>query len=262
VIIGAAFGGIVTSLVKDILMPPIGLVTGGLDFSNKFLVLKAGADGMTNFATPTDAVAHKAITWNYGNFITLAINFAIVAFCIFLLVKAMNKMKKGPEAGPPTTKECPLCCKTYHMVASVEESKRLNALEGPAIIIAGSGMATGGRILHHFVRRLSDERTTVLFVGYQAAGTRGRLLREGAREMKMLGQSVPVRATIMVSDSYSAHADQAEILRWLGGFSRPPQVTYLVHGEPDAATALQALIASQLKWRAVVAQDGQRVNIG
>ena len=90
VIIGAAFGSIITSLVKDILMPPIGLLTGGLDFSNKFLVLKAGADGMTNFATPTDAVAHKAITWNYGNFITLVINFVIVAVCIFLVVKAAN----------------------------------------------------------------------------------------------------------------------------------------------------------------------------
>src|ERR1700751_4207780 len=82
VIIGAAFGGIVASLVKDILMPPIGLVTGGLDFSNKFIVLKAGADGATNFATPADALAHKAITWNYGNFITFVINFVIVAFCI------------------------------------------------------------------------------------------------------------------------------------------------------------------------------------
>src|SRR5437588_6157306 len=88
VIIGAAFGGIVTSLVKDILMPPIGLVTGGLDFSNKFVVLKAGADGTRNFATPADALAHKAITWNYGNFTTLVITFTIVALCIFLVVKA------------------------------------------------------------------------------------------------------------------------------------------------------------------------------
>jgi metallo-beta-lactamase family protein len=101
----------------------------------------------------------------------------------------------------------------------------------------------------------------VLFVGYQAAGTRGRLLREGVREVRMLGQVVPVSATIMVSDAYSAHADQGEILRWLRGFTRPPETTYIVHGEPDAAAALQALIASRLKWRAVVAQDGQRVDI-
>src|SRR6185436_1795116 len=94
VIIGAAFGSIITSLVKDILMPPIGLLTGGLDFSNKFVVLKAGKNGMTNFSTPADALAHKAITWNYGNFTTLVINFVIVAFCIFLVVKAVNKMKR------------------------------------------------------------------------------------------------------------------------------------------------------------------------
>src|SRR5262249_7262878 len=84
VIIGAAFGSIVTSLVKDILMPPIGLVTGGLDFSNKFVVLKAGGDGMTNFSTPADALAHKAITWNYGNFIALILNFFILPCFIFI----------------------------------------------------------------------------------------------------------------------------------------------------------------------------------
>ena len=97
VIIGAAFGGIVTSLVKDILMPPIGLLTGGLDFSNKFLVLK-DAPGGGVFATPADAVKAGAITWNYGNFITLIMNFLIVAFCIFLVVRAMNKMKR-PSSG-------------------------------------------------------------------------------------------------------------------------------------------------------------------
>ena len=156
----------------------------------------------------------------------------------------------------------PFAPKNLRICKSIDDSKRLNDTEGPGIIIAGSGMATGGRILHHFVRRLSDERTTVLFVGYQAAGTRGRLLREGARKMKMLGQSVPVRAAIMASDAYSAHADQGEILRWLGGFTRPPVTTYIVHGEPDAASALQVRIAAQLKWRAVVAQDGQRVSLG
>src|SRR3954447_10992661 len=91
VIIGAAFGGIVNSLVKDILMPPIGLLTGGLDFSNKFLILKEPAGGGI-FATPADALKAGAITWNYGNFITAVINFVIVAFCIFLMVRSINKM--------------------------------------------------------------------------------------------------------------------------------------------------------------------------
>src|ERR1700755_1314604 len=109
VIIGAAFGGIVNSLVKDILMPPIGLLTGGLDFSKKFIVLKAGADGATNFATPEQALAAKAITWNYGTFITLVINFAIVAFCVFLIVRAMNKLKRPAPNAAPVSKDCPAC---------------------------------------------------------------------------------------------------------------------------------------------------------
>jgi metallo-beta-lactamase family protein len=156
----------------------------------------------------------------------------------------------------------PFAPRNLRICKSVDDSKRLNDTDGPGIIMAGSGMATGGRILHHFVRRLPDERTTVLFVGYQAAGTRGRLLREGVRDVKMLGQSVHVGAAIMASDAYSAHADQGEILKWLGGFARPPETTYIVHGEPDAASALQVRIAADLRWRAVVAQDGQRVDIG
>jgi large conductance mechanosensitive channel len=109
VIIGATFGSIVTSLVKDIIMLPIGLLTGGLDFSNKFIVLKAGANGATNFATPAEALAAKAITWNYGNFITLMINFLIVAFAIFMVVKAFNKMKRPSPGTPPVAKDCPAC---------------------------------------------------------------------------------------------------------------------------------------------------------
>src|SRR6476469_2271849 len=106
VIIGAAFGSIITSLVKDILMPPLGLLTGGLDFSNKFLVLKDAPGGGT-FATPADAVKAGAITWNYGNFITLVINFLIVAFCIFMVVKAMNNLKRPSPTAAPVSKDCP-----------------------------------------------------------------------------------------------------------------------------------------------------------
>jgi large conductance mechanosensitive channel len=109
VIIGAAFGSIVTSLVKDIIMPPISLLTGGLDFSNKFLVLRAGANGSTNFATPAEAVAAKAITWNYGNFLTLIINFVIVAFAIFVVVRIFNNMKRPSPKAEPVVKDCPAC---------------------------------------------------------------------------------------------------------------------------------------------------------
>lgn len=117
VIIGAAFGGIVTSLVKDILMPPIGLLIGGLDFSNKFLVLK-DAPGGTVFASPADAVKAGAITWNYGNFITVVINFIIVAFCIFLVVKALNKTKRPTADAAPVSKDCPACQMTIPVKAT------------------------------------------------------------------------------------------------------------------------------------------------
>jgi large conductance mechanosensitive channel len=118
VIIGAAFGGIVQSLVKDIIMPPIGLLTGGLDFSNKFVVLKAGANGVTQFTNQADAVKTGAITWNYGIFLTLVVNFIIVAFCIFLVVRAMNKMKRPAPDAPAVSKECPACTMTIPIKAS------------------------------------------------------------------------------------------------------------------------------------------------
>ena len=149
----------------------------------------------------------------------------------------------------------------FFLSRSVEDSQRLNETEGPGIILAGSGMATGGRILHHLRRWLPDPRTTVLFVGYQAAGTRGRLLKDGAREIKMLGATVPVRAQVRASDAYSAHADRGEILRWLGGFRRPPAMTYIVHGETAAAAALSEAIMRDLGWSVAVAEDGQRVSL-
>jgi large conductance mechanosensitive channel len=111
VIIGAAFGSIVTSLVKDIIMPPVSLLAGGLDFSNKFIVLRAAKDGSVVFNTPADALKAGAITWNYGNFITLSINFLIVAFAVFLLVRGINKMKR-PKNAPPISKDCPACAMT------------------------------------------------------------------------------------------------------------------------------------------------------
>jgi metallo-beta-lactamase family protein len=155
----------------------------------------------------------------------------------------------------------PFAPKRFALSRSVEDSKRLNDTTGPGIIVAGSGMATGGRILHHLKRLLPDPKTTVLFVGYQAAGTRGRLLKDGAAEIRMLGMVVPVNATIMVSDAYSAHADREEILRWLGGFRRPPGMTYVVHGEAGAAEALRDAIVSRLGWNAAVAEDAQRVTL-
>jgi metallo-beta-lactamase family protein len=124
-------------------------------------------------------------------------------------------------------KRCPLCWREYHLVRTADGSKGLNARRGPLIVIAGSGIATGGRILRHLEYRLPDHRTTVLLVGYQAAGIRGRALREGARTLKIHGELVPVRPRVENTDGLSAHADQREILRWLQGFHRPPGHTYL-----------------------------------
>jgi len=107
VIIGAAFGGIINSLVKDIVMPPISLLSGGLDFSNKFVILRAAKDGSIAFNTPADAAKAGAITWNYGNFITLLINFLIVAGAVFLLVRAINRLRH-PAEKEPDTKDCPV----------------------------------------------------------------------------------------------------------------------------------------------------------
>lgn len=108
VIIGAAFGSVITSLVKDVIMPPISLVAGGLDFSNQFVILRAAKDGSTTFHTPADAAKAGAITWNYGNFITLLINFLIVAVAVFLLVRVINELRK-PAAKVPDMKDCPAC---------------------------------------------------------------------------------------------------------------------------------------------------------
>jgi len=142
------------------------------------------------------------------------------------------------------------------------ESIRLNDLVGPVIIISASGMATGGRVLHHLSLRLPDPRTTVLLVGFQAQGTRGRALQDGKREIRMLGREVDVRATIESLDGLSAHADQGEILRWLQGFRRPPHRTYLVHAEAPAADTLQEVIGSRLGWSVRPARDGETVPLG
>lgn len=117
VIIGAAFGAVVTSLVKDIIMPPLGLVTGGLDFSNMFVVLKQAANGAA-FATPAEAAKAGVITLNYGMFITLIINFLIVALAIFLVVKAVNKMKRPSSTAAPVSKDCPACAMTIPIKAT------------------------------------------------------------------------------------------------------------------------------------------------
>jgi len=146
-------------------------------------------------------------------------------------------------------------------ITSVQQSKDLVASREPAIVIASSGMATGGRVLHHLDAALPDARNTVLFVGYQAAGTRGRVLCDGAKQVKIHGQFVPVAARIERIDSMSAHADAGEIMRWLSGFVRPPSMTYLVHGEAGPLQALADRIASERQWPVHVAKYMERVDL-
>jgi metallo-beta-lactamase family protein len=134
------------------------------------------------------------------------------------------------------------------VVSTIAESQRVQETKEAAVIISSSGMATGGRVLHYLRRVLPDPRNTVLFAGYQAAGTRGRALKEGAETTRIHGEDIPVRARIESLDSMSAHADANEIMRWLGNFTRPPAVTCLVHGEPAPMDALKARIERELKW--------------
>ncbi len=148
----------------------------------------------------------------------------------------------------------PLDAHTLHLTRSVQESKQINAVKTPAIIVSASGMATGGRVMHHLVQRLPDARNAVLLVGYQAEGTTGRQLQDGAKSVRLLGQDVAVKAEVVNLGQFSAHADRGEILRWLGGMPAPPRTTYLTHGEPAASQALKTLIESKMgpKWKVVL----------
>ena len=146
-------------------------------------------------------------------------------------------------------------------VSSVQQSVELVASGRPAIVIASSGMATAGRVLHHLAATLPSPKHTVLFVGYQAAGTRGRLLVDGAKQLRIKGRDIPVAARIERLDSMSAHADAGEIMKWLGGFTRPPAMTYLVHGEAVALEALRTRIFTERQWPVQVARHYERVEI-
>jgi metallo-beta-lactamase family protein len=149
----------------------------------------------------------------------------------------------------------------FTSINSARDSKALVENDTPAVIVASSGMATGGRVVHHLFAGLPDSRNTVLFVGFQAAGTRGRQLVDGARHVKMFGQHVPVHARIERIDGMSSHADAAEIVRWLRTFPRAPKTTYLVHGEVVAQDALKARITKEIGWNVEIPTHGQKVDL-
>lgn len=160
-----------------------------------------------------------------------------------------------------SAEQCDAMCHAAHIVNSVEESKQLNLRTGPMIILAASGMATGGRVVHHLKAFAPDPRNTILFVGFQAAGTRGAAIMNGAESVKIHGEYVPVRAEVYSLSNLSAHADYAEILGWLDGFEAPPRQTFITHGEPTAADVLRHRIEEKKQWRCLVPDYLQSVDL-
>jgi metallo-beta-lactamase family protein len=148
-----------------------------------------------------------------------------------------------------TPEQCRAMCSAATIVNTPEESKQLNEKRGPMVIIAASGMATGGRVVHHLKAFAPEARNTILFSGFQAGGTRGDTILSGAESVKIHGEYVPIRAEVAVINNLSAHADYAEILDWLRSFGRPPRETFITHGEPVAADALRRRIEELLRWR-------------
>ena len=144
--------------------------------------------------------------------------------------------------------QCAGLCNVARYIHSPEESKALNEKDGPMIIISASGMATGGRVLHHLKAFSPDPNNSILFTGFQAAGTRGASMLANAETVKIHGEYIPVRAEVDVVHNLSAHADQGEILKWLSHFRNPPKTTFITHGEPQAAKALKEKIKGVLRW--------------
>jgi metallo-beta-lactamase family protein len=156
---------------------------------------------------------------------------------------------------------CPLDGPSVHLVRDRGESIALNARRGPMVIVSASGMLTGGRVLHHLRHRLPDPETTLLFVGFQAAGTLGRRILEGAREVRIHGQPLPVRAEVREIPALSAHADQRGLIEWVASLESTPRAVSLVHGEPAAREALAAALRSKYGWRVNLPEEGEAVEL-
>ncbi len=177
---------------------------------------------------------------------------AVDATAIFTKFRGEHRLSK---------EECAALNRTAHIVNSVEESRALNQMKGPMIILSASGMASGGRVVHHLKAFAPKSNNTILFAGFQAEGTRGAALVAGAEEIKIHGEYVPVKATVEFISNLSAHADYAEILEWLRGFETAPRKTFIIHGEPLAADGMRRHIEEQLHWRTVVPEYLETVNL-
>jgi metallo-beta-lactamase family protein len=184
-----------------------------------------------------------------------------------MAIKAVEIFLKHTEEYSNETRELiarygsPLEWPSFTFALTPEQSKKINDSRLPSIIVSSSGMVTGGRILHHLAQRLPDPRNTVIFIGFQAPGTRGFTIKSGASEVKIFGEIVPIRAQITAFEQFSDHADTPELLQWLHTFSKKPAATFLVHGEPAAAAQLRDAMTKQLGWNVQVAQWMQKVRI-
>jgi metallo-beta-lactamase family protein len=184
-----------------------------------------------------------------------------------MAIKAVEIFLKHDEEYSDETREMirkygsPLQWPGFTFASTPEESKKINAVLTPSIIISSSGMATGGRILHHLAQRLPDPKNLVLFIGFQAPGTRGFTIKSKADEVKIYGDFVPIRAQVAALEQFSDHADPPELLQWLRTFRNKPAMTYLVHGEPDAAGQLRDVMKKELEWNVQVAEYLQKIDV-
>ena len=184
-----------------------------------------------------------------------------------LAIKAVEIFLKHREEFSDETRELirkygsPLEWPGFTFASIPEESKKINASSFPSVIVSSSGMATGGRILHHLAQRLPDPRNTVVFIGFQAPGTRGYTIMSGAHSVRIFGQDVPIRARVAVFEQFSDHADTSEMLEWLHTFRNKPEATYLVHGEPAASSQLRDAIKKELGWKVEAAEWMQKVEM-
>ena len=166
-----------------------------------------------------------------------------------MAASATTAYGRHPEELRLSSAERDALAHTAHVVETPEESERLNKRHGPMIIVSASGMATGGRVLHHLKAFAPDPRNTILFAGHQAGGTRGASIVAGAATVRIHGQDIPIRAQVAQMDELSSHADAAEIVQWLSGFKVVPRMTFVTHGEPDAADAMRLHIERELGWK-------------
>jgi metallo-beta-lactamase family protein len=179
-----------------------------------------------------------------------------------MAVRATKVFRQFAEESHLTDSECEAVCTTATYVTEVADSMKLDRMNMPRVIISASGMATGGRVLHHLKALAPDHRNMILFVGHQAAGTRGAAIVGGAGTVKIHGEHVPVRAGTAVIENMSAHMDQREMLTWLKRFSTPPSRLFITHGEPVPADTLRQRVEEELGWECSVPEYGEEAVIG